>query len=47
MSHTRFATVVGRLADVIETRREGDASQSYTAQSTGGQGFMSVNKEEP
>jgi phosphoribosyl-ATP pyrophosphohydrolase len=32
MSHTRFATVVGRLAEVIETRRDGDASQSYTAQ---------------
>jgi phosphoribosyl-ATP pyrophosphohydrolase len=32
MSHTRFTAVVGRLAEVIETRREGDASQSYTAQ---------------
>jgi phosphoribosyl-ATP pyrophosphohydrolase len=32
MSHTRFMTVVGRLAEVIETRREGDASTSYTSQ---------------
>ena len=32
MSHARFATVVGRLAEVIETRRDGDASQSYTSQ---------------
>ena len=35
MSHVRFATVVGRLAQVIETRRDGDASQSYTAQLLG------------
>ena len=32
MSHARFATVVGRLAEVIESRRDGDSSTSYTAQ---------------
>jgi phosphoribosyl-ATP pyrophosphohydrolase len=29
---SRFTTVVDRLAAVIETRRDGDASASYTAQ---------------
>src|SRR4051812_20985480 len=29
---TRFAKVVGRLAETIESRRGGDTSQSYTAQ---------------
>ena len=29
---SRFATVVERLADTIETRRGGDTSASYTAQ---------------
>ena len=29
---TRFTTVIGRLADKIESRRGGDQSASYTAQ---------------
>src|SRR3954466_3333668 len=32
MSHQRFATVVGRLAETIESRRGGDPGKSYTAQ---------------
>ena len=32
MSHQRFAAVVGRLAETIESRRGGDVSTSYTAQ---------------
>src|SRR3954466_1003442 len=35
MSHQRFATVVGRLAETIESRRGGDQSSSYTAQLLG------------
>jgi phosphoribosyl-ATP pyrophosphohydrolase len=35
MSHTRFTAVVGRLAQVIESRRAGDSSTSYTAQLLG------------
>ena len=29
---TRFTDVLGRLADTIESRRDGDTSTSYTAQ---------------
>ena len=32
MSHQRFASVVGRLAETIESRRGGDQGSSYTAQ---------------
>ncbi|MBL8556709.1 MAG: phosphoribosyl-ATP diphosphatase [Phenylobacterium sp.] len=32
---SRFTTVVGRLADTIESRRGGDTSTSYTAQLLG------------
>ena len=32
MSHKRFAAVVGRLAETIESRRGTDQSSSYTAQ---------------
>ncbi len=32
MSHKRFSTVLGRLAETIESRRGGDTSTSYTAQ---------------
>ena len=29
---SRFTDVIGRLADTIESRRDGDTSKSYTAQ---------------
>ena len=29
---SRFTDVIGRLADTIESRRDGDTSTSYTAQ---------------
>jgi phosphoribosyl-ATP pyrophosphohydrolase len=35
MTATRFAAVLGRLADTIEGRKDGDSSTSYTAQLLG------------
>ncbi len=35
MAHTRFAAVLGRLAQTIEGRKGGDAATSYTAQLLG------------